>query len=94
MTPRPTLVCVHAHPDDEAFFGGGASAHYARLGYGVVLITCTNGRLGFDGAGRAGNEPGHDGLRDARRRGPANYNSPRPRSVSLGSSRWDSTTRA
>ncbi len=62
MTPRPTLVCVHAHPDDEAFFGGGASAHYARLGYGVVLITCTNGRLGFDGAGRAGNEPGHDGL--------------------------------
>jgi LmbE family N-acetylglucosaminyl deacetylase len=60
MTSRPTLLCVHAHPDDEAFFGGGACAHYAALGYQVVLVTCTNGRLGFDGAGRAGNGPGHD----------------------------------
>jgi len=62
MSSLPTLVCVHAHPDDEAFFGAGASAHYAALGHRVVLITCTNGQLGFDGAGRAGNVAGHDAL--------------------------------
>lgn len=60
MTIRPTLVCVHAHPDDETFFGGGAIAHYSRLGHRVVLITCTIGQLGFDGAGRSGDQPGHD----------------------------------
>jgi LmbE family N-acetylglucosaminyl deacetylase len=62
MSPLPTLVCVHAHPDDEAFFGAGASAHYAALGHRVVLITCTYGQLGIDGAGRAGNEALHDSL--------------------------------
>jgi LmbE family N-acetylglucosaminyl deacetylase len=60
MKSLPTLVCVHAHPDDEAFFGGGASAHYAELGHRVVLITCTIGQLGFDGAGRSGDQSGHD----------------------------------
>ncbi len=62
MTSLPSLICVHAHPDDEAFFGGGASAHYAALGHRVVLITCTSGQLGFDGAGRSGDQPGHDAL--------------------------------
>jgi LmbE family N-acetylglucosaminyl deacetylase len=62
MKSLPTLVCVHAHPDDEAFFGGGASAHYAALGHRVVLITCTSGQLGFDGAGRSGDQLGHDAL--------------------------------
>ncbi|HUY17049.1 MAG TPA: PIG-L family deacetylase [Acidimicrobiales bacterium] len=62
MSPLPTLVCVHAHPDDEAFFGAGASAHYAALGHRVVLITCTNGQLGIDPAGRAGSETSHDSL--------------------------------
>jgi LmbE family N-acetylglucosaminyl deacetylase len=62
MTSLPTLLCVHAHPDDEAFFGGGASAHYATLGHRVVLITCTSGQLGFDGAGRSGDQLGHDAL--------------------------------
>ncbi len=62
MTSLPTLVCVHAHPDDEAFFGGGASAHYAARGHRVVLITCTCGQLGFDGAGRSGDQSGHDAL--------------------------------
>lgn len=62
MTSLPTLVCVHAHPDDEAFFGAGASAHYAALGHRVVLVTCTTGQLGFDLDGRAGDEPGHDEL--------------------------------
>jgi LmbE family N-acetylglucosaminyl deacetylase len=62
MTSAATIVCVHAHPDDEAFFGGGASAHYAALGHRLVLVTCTLGQLGYDGAGRAGNVQGHDAL--------------------------------
>ena len=62
MSPLPTLVCVHAHPDDEAFFGAGATAHYAELGHRVVLITCTYGQLGIDLAGRPGNEALHDSL--------------------------------
>jgi LmbE family N-acetylglucosaminyl deacetylase len=60
MSSLPTLVCVHAHPDDEAFFAAGAVAHYASVGHRVVLITCTNGRLGFDQNGRAGNQSDHD----------------------------------
>lgn len=60
MTYSPTLVCVHAHPDDEAIFTAGTSLHYAALGYRVVLITCTAGQLGFDSQGRAGNDLEHD----------------------------------
>ena len=60
MTTRPTLVCVHAHPDDEALFNGGVSSHYADRGYHVVLVTCTDGRYGLDPAGRAGDDPDHD----------------------------------
>jgi LmbE family N-acetylglucosaminyl deacetylase len=60
MVNSRTLVCVHAHPDDEAIFTSGASSHYGELGDNVVLITCTNGRLGFDHQQRAGNDPGHD----------------------------------
>jgi LmbE family N-acetylglucosaminyl deacetylase len=54
------MICVHAHPDDEAFFGAGATAHYAALGHRVVLITCTSGQLGFDAEGRSGDQGGHD----------------------------------
>lgn len=60
MTFAPTLVCVHAHPDDEALFTAGISAHYADLGYRVVLITCTNGQLGLDDHARPGSDPAHD----------------------------------
>ena len=60
MTSRPTLLCVHAHPDDEALFTAGITSHYADLGYRVVLVTCTNGRFGIDAAGRGGDELGHD----------------------------------
>ncbi|MBW4077922.1 MAG: GlcNAc-PI de-N-acetylase [Acidobacteria bacterium] len=56
----PTLLCVHAHPDDEALFTAGISAHYGALGYNVVLITCTDGRLGFDAHARPGNDPRHE----------------------------------
>lgn len=60
MTNLPTLVCVHAHPDDEALFTGGVSSHYAELGYHVVLVTCTNGQLGIDAVGRGGDVADHD----------------------------------
>jgi len=60
MTFAPTLLCVHAHPDDESIFSAGVTAHYADLGYRVVLITCTNGQLGFDDHGRPGSDPLHD----------------------------------
>lgn len=60
MTIAPTLVCVHAHPDDEALFTAGVTSHYADLGYRVVLITCTNGQLGIDDHGRPGSDPLHD----------------------------------
>ena len=53
-------MCVHAHPDDEALFTAGASLHYAALGYRVVLVTCTNGQLGFDDQGRPGPDPAHN----------------------------------
>jgi LmbE family N-acetylglucosaminyl deacetylase len=53
-------VCVHAHPDDEAIFTAGITSFYADLDYRVVLITCTNGQLGFDDHGRPGSDPLHD----------------------------------
>jgi LmbE family N-acetylglucosaminyl deacetylase len=60
MSELPTLVCVHAHPDDEALFTAGISSYYAALGHQVVLVTCTNGRLGLDQHGRPGSDPHHD----------------------------------
>jgi LmbE family N-acetylglucosaminyl deacetylase len=60
MAISKTLVCVHAHPDDEAIFTSGATTHYAALGYRVVLVTCTNGKLGFDSEDRPGNVKDHD----------------------------------
>jgi LmbE family N-acetylglucosaminyl deacetylase len=60
VTVAPTLVCVHAHPDDEALFTAGISSHYGDLGYRVVLITCTNGQLGLDDHARPGSDPLHD----------------------------------
>ncbi len=60
MTTKAPLAFVHAHPDDEAFFGAGACAHYRALGHRVVLVTCTNGGLGLDPVGRPGDHPDHD----------------------------------
>jgi LmbE family N-acetylglucosaminyl deacetylase len=60
MTFSPTLVCVHAHPDDEAIFTAGVTSHYSDLGYRVVLVTCTNGQLGLDHDARPGSDPLHD----------------------------------
>lgn len=60
MATSPTLLCVHAHPDDEALFTAGATAHYAEQGYNVVLVTCTLGQLGIDDEGRPGSHPAHN----------------------------------
>lgn len=58
MAPKLTLMCVHAHPDDEAISTGGILARYAAEGLETILVTCTNGELG-DGPG--GVKPGENG---------------------------------
>jgi LmbE family N-acetylglucosaminyl deacetylase len=42
----PTLMTVHAHPDDETIGTGGTMAKYVAAGRRVVLVTCTRGELG------------------------------------------------
>jgi LmbE family N-acetylglucosaminyl deacetylase len=41
-----TLVCFHAHPDDEAISTGGSMARAAAEGHRVVLVVATNGEHG------------------------------------------------
>jgi LmbE family N-acetylglucosaminyl deacetylase len=41
-----TLVCFHAHPDDEAMSTGGSMARAADEGHRVVLVVATNGDHG------------------------------------------------
>jgi LmbE family N-acetylglucosaminyl deacetylase len=41
-----TLVCFHAHPDDEAISTGGTIARAAAEGHRVVLVLATNGEWG------------------------------------------------
>lgn len=43
---RPTLMTVHAHPDDETIGTGGTMAKYVAMGRRVVLVTCTRGEMG------------------------------------------------
>jgi|APCry1669190288_1035285.scaffolds.fasta_scaffold26035_2 N-acetyl-1-D-myo-inositol-2-amino-2-deoxy-alpha-D-glucopyranoside deacetylase len=57
---RPTIVLVHAHPDDEASSTGGTIAHYAAHGARVILVTCTNGELGDSPQGLAPDHDDHD----------------------------------
>jgi len=59
MTEQGSLVFVHAHPDDEALFTAAAIRRYVDQGRRVVLVTCTDGRLGLDDRIRAGNDPRH-----------------------------------
>ncbi|MHB1534380.1 MAG: mycothiol conjugate amidase Mca [Acidimicrobiales bacterium] len=40
------LMCVHAHPDDEASKGAGTVARYHEQGVHTVLVTCTGGEQG------------------------------------------------
>lgn len=46
MTARPTVVVVHAHPDDEAIFTGLTIRTLADAGARVVLVTATSGEQG------------------------------------------------
>ncbi|MFN8022862.1 MAG: PIG-L family deacetylase [Acidimicrobiales bacterium] len=41
-----TLVCFHAHPDDEAIQTGGSMARAVAEGHRVVLVVATNGDHG------------------------------------------------
>ena len=45
-THRPTLMTVHAHPDDETIGTGGLMAKALQSGHRVVLVTGTRGELG------------------------------------------------
>jgi LmbE family N-acetylglucosaminyl deacetylase len=42
----PTLMTIHAHPDDESIGCGGTMAKAVAAGRRVVLVTCTRGELG------------------------------------------------
>jgi LmbE family N-acetylglucosaminyl deacetylase len=55
-----TLVCLHAHPDDEALLTGGLMARAAAEGHRVVLVVATRGEAGLTDAAR------RDGLGDRR----------------------------
>ena len=46
-----TLVCFHAHPDDEAISTGGLMATSAAAGHRVVLVCATRGEQGEPQAG-------------------------------------------
>jgi N-acetyl-1-D-myo-inositol-2-amino-2-deoxy-alpha-D-glucopyranoside deacetylase len=48
---RPTLLCVHPHPDDESIACGGVLARTAALGGRTVVVTCTGGEAGDNLAG-------------------------------------------
>src|SRR3954452_10523744 len=43
---RPTLMTVHAHPDDETIGTGGVMAKTVADGHRLVLVTCTRGEMG------------------------------------------------
>ena len=47
MASRPTLLAVHAHPDDETITTGGTLARYSAEGARTVVVTCTHGDLGW-----------------------------------------------
>lgn len=46
MPAEPSLLFVHAHPDDESIGTGATMAKYAAQGARVTLVTCTLGELG------------------------------------------------
>jgi LmbE family N-acetylglucosaminyl deacetylase len=56
----PTLMAVHAHPDDEGIQTGGVLALAAQRGFKTVLVTCTNGEMGDSPDGLKPESDGHD----------------------------------
>jgi LmbE family N-acetylglucosaminyl deacetylase len=59
---RRTLVCFHAHPDDESLLTGGTIARAAAAGSRVVVVVATLGEAGLADRGY------RTGLGDRRRR--------------------------
>ena len=49
-----TMVCFHAHPDDECIGTGGVIAQAAARGHRVVLVLATRGELGEAGGAAPG----------------------------------------
>ena len=47
MALKHTLLAVHAHPDDETITTGGTLARYSAEGVRTVVVTCTQGELGW-----------------------------------------------
>ena len=45
-----TIVCFHAHPDDEVLLMGGTMARLASEGHRVVVVTATGGERGLAAA--------------------------------------------
>ena len=43
---RPTIMTVHAHPDDEVVFTGRSACFICNRGVRTVLVTSTNGEEG------------------------------------------------
>ena len=41
-----TVLCLFAHPDDEAFGSGGTLAGLVRKGHNITLVCATNGDVG------------------------------------------------
>lgn len=56
----PTLMAVHAHPDDEGIQTGGVLLLAADRGINTVLVTCTNGEMGDSPDGLKPESDGHD----------------------------------
>jgi LmbE family N-acetylglucosaminyl deacetylase len=54
------LLCVLAHPDDEALGFGGALARYAAEGVATYLVTATGGERGWQGS--PADDPGPQAL--------------------------------
>lgn len=55
-----SILCVHAHPDDEALFTGGLLARHARLGARTAVVCCTDGRWGYSPGHVEVGSPDHD----------------------------------
>jgi len=60
MSRVPTLMAVHAHPDDESSSTGGILARYSDEGLRTVVVTCTNGEYGDAPGGIKPGASGHD----------------------------------
>lgn len=49
--PMATLLCFHAHPDDEAIATGGVIASAVDAGHRVILVVATGGEHGLEPVG-------------------------------------------